>query len=104
MPKPDSLQGSLDLLVLKILSRRSGKPVIFYCNHERRHRFYRDVHPLSRLIEFETGVAVGAMVTEQLSGSNVRTTSINRNQAETFPYGFFKWWRLNTNIGRFEQF
>ena len=24
MPKPDSLQGSLDLLVLKILSRRSG--------------------------------------------------------------------------------
>ena len=24
MPKPDSLQGSLDLLVLKILSRRPG--------------------------------------------------------------------------------
>jgi PadR family transcriptional regulator PadR len=24
MPKPDSLQGSLDLLVLKILSRRQG--------------------------------------------------------------------------------
>ena len=24
MPKPDSLQGSLDLLVLKILSRRTG--------------------------------------------------------------------------------
>lgn len=41
-----------------------GKPVIFYCDHERRHRFYRDVHPLSRLIEFETGVAVGAMVTD----------------------------------------
>ena len=43
-----------------------GKPVIFYCDEERRHRFYRDVHPLSRLIEFETGIAVGAMVTDSL--------------------------------------
>ena len=43
-----------------------GKPVIFYCDEERRSRFYRDVHPLSRLIEFETGVAVGAMVTDKL--------------------------------------
>jgi hypothetical protein len=43
-----------------------GKPVIFYCDQEQRRRFYRDVHPLSRLIEFETGVAVGAMVTDKL--------------------------------------
>ncbi len=40
-----------------------GKPVIFYCDEEARQRFYRDVHPLSRLIEFDTGVAVGAIVT-----------------------------------------
>lgn len=44
-----------------------GKPVIFYCNSEKRQRFYRDVHPLSRLIEFDTGVAVGAMVTDDLN-------------------------------------
>ena len=43
-----------------------GKPVIFYCDEEGRRRFYRDVHPLSRLIKFETGVAVGAMVTDKL--------------------------------------
>lgn len=43
-----------------------GKPVIFYCDQKQRHRFYRDVHPLSRLIEFETGVAVGAMVTDRI--------------------------------------
>lgn len=43
-----------------------GKPVIFYCDHELRHRFYRDVHPLSRLIDFNSGVAVGAMVTDSL--------------------------------------
>ncbi len=39
-----------------------GRPVIFYCDKDQKARFYRDVHPLSRLIEFETGVAVGAMV------------------------------------------
>lgn len=44
-----------------------GKPVVFYCDQQQRHRFYRDVHPLSRLIEFETGIAVGAMVTDNAS-------------------------------------
>ena len=27
-----------------------------------------------------------------------------RNKAETFPYGFFRWWKLDTNVGRFELF
>lgn len=44
-----------------------GKPVIFYCDEEVRKAFYHDVHPLSRLIQFDTGVAVGAMVTDNLS-------------------------------------
>ena len=39
-----------------------GKPVIIYANEEFRSSFFRDVHPLSRLINFDTGVAVGAMV------------------------------------------
>ena len=39
-----------------------GKPVIIFANEEFRSSFYRDVHPLSRLINFDTGVAVGAMV------------------------------------------
>ncbi len=43
-----------------------GKPVIFYCDQElRREVLSRDVHPLSRLIEFDTGIAVGAMVTDR---------------------------------------
>jgi hypothetical protein len=41
-----------------------GKPVIFYCDQELKARFYRDIHPLSRLIDFATGVAVGAIVTD----------------------------------------
>ena len=44
-----------------------GKPVIFYCDEEQRKNFYRDTHPLSRLIEFKSGVAVGAMVTDSLN-------------------------------------
>ena len=45
-----------------------GKPVIILCPSDseclRRVNFFRDVHPLSRLIDFETGVADGAMVTQ----------------------------------------
>ena len=42
----------------------SESPVIFHCDEAQKTRFYREVHPLSRLIEFDTGVAVGAMVTD----------------------------------------
>jgi hypothetical protein len=57
-----------------------GKPVIFYCDEEQRSRFYREVHPLSRLIEFETGVAVGAMVTDRLEDVSELLDRIFRNR------------------------
>ena len=44
-----------------------GKPVIVFCEDEGRERLYRDIHPLTRLIEFDTGVAIGAMVTTRIS-------------------------------------
>ena len=40
-----------------------GKPVIIYADEDYRSLFFRDVHPLSRLIDFDTGVAIGAIVT-----------------------------------------
>src|SRR5947209_5226612 len=43
-----------------------GKPVIFYCDHGKKTRFYRDVHPLARLIDFRSGVAVGAIVSDDV--------------------------------------
>lgn len=43
-----------------------GKPVIFFCDREQRSHFYKNVHPLSRLIHFDSGVAVGVMVTDSL--------------------------------------
>jgi hypothetical protein len=41
-----------------------GKPVIFFCDGKERGEFLRDIHPLSRLIDFSTGVAVGSIVTD----------------------------------------
>ena len=39
-----------------------GKPVILFSADSSRQQFYRDVHPLGRLIDFRTGVANGWMV------------------------------------------
>ncbi len=40
-----------------------GKPTIFYCPEEfKKNKFFRDVHPLSRLVNFQTGVAGGVVV------------------------------------------
>ena len=39
-----------------------GKPVIIHADAEFRSRFFKEVHPLSRLINFDTGVAIGAIV------------------------------------------
>ena len=40
-----------------------GKPTIFYCpDKQQKALFFRDVHPLSRLVNFQTGVASGVIV------------------------------------------
>ena len=48
-----------------------GKPVIIYCpatsEGKRRMEIFRDIHPLSRLVHLDTGVVVGAMITDDLS-------------------------------------
>jgi hypothetical protein len=36
-----------------------------------------------------------------LSGQTLVVIGI-RDDAETFPYGFFKWWALETNTGTFK--
>jgi hypothetical protein len=59
-----------------------GKPVIFYCTNEAKTRFYREVHPLSRLIEFQTGVAVGAVVTDDIEKVCELLRRVFNNQME----------------------
>jgi hypothetical protein len=47
-----------------------GKPVIILCPDDPRGRelynFYRDSHPLTRLVEFKSGIVNGAMVTRKV--------------------------------------
>ena len=44
------------------------------------------------------------MTIEQRTGLDGETLSVvgSRGEAGTFPYGFFKWWRLEKNTGKFE--
>lgn len=44
-----------------------GKPVIIFASEVERSLFFRDVHPLSRLVDFKTGVAIGAIVATSTS-------------------------------------
>jgi hypothetical protein len=59
-----------------------GKPVVFLCDEEQRQKFYREVHPLSRLIFFETGVAVGAMVTTKTDDVSELLDRLFENEME----------------------
>ena len=44
-----------------------GKPVIFLCDNVHKKEFYQNSHPLTRLIDFNTGVANGAMIAKDTS-------------------------------------
>jgi hypothetical protein len=57
-----------------------GKPVILYCSDPARRQFYRDVHPLARLIDFRTGVANGWMVASTPSEVSQLLLRILRNE------------------------
>lgn len=59
-----------------------GKPVIFLCDEEDRRRFFGDVHPLSRLIDFQTGVVVGAMATSKVEDVALLLGRIFENRME----------------------
>jgi hypothetical protein len=59
-----------------------GKPVVFFCDVATRRSFYRDIHPLSRLINFDNGVPVGAIVTENRKHVTELLSRIFRNEME----------------------
>jgi hypothetical protein len=56
--------------------------VIFYCDQDTRLKIYRDIHPLTRLITFENGVAVGAIVTDNQLHVTELLSRIFRNEME----------------------
>lgn len=57
----------------------------------------------SKLVQFLQDEVIGALDPQARVKLEGRTVIVvgSRGDAETFPYGFFKWWRLDRNTGQF---
>ncbi len=67
---------------------------------------YRDDWERARdLIRALTVDVVGGLTPHQRAELRGQTAVVtgSRGQGETFPYGYFKFWRLDANLGKFER-
>ena len=81
----------------KVLCLQIGLRVVFA---------YRPDWERSRqLVSAVGGDVIGALQSEQRSALGGQTVMVvgNRGEGETFPWGYFKFWMLDTNLGRFEK-
>jgi hypothetical protein len=58
-----------------------------------------------QLIQAIAADVIGGLSPEQRLATHGQTVLVvgNRGEGETFPWGFFKCWLLNVNLGRFEK-
>ena len=63
-----------------------GRPVIILCPNDARglelYHFYRDAHPLTRLVQFTTGIVNGAMISHNVEEATMLLERILANQME----------------------
>jgi hypothetical protein len=81
----------------KVLCLRVGLRVVFA---------YRTDWERSRHLVNTIGEdVIGGMSPEQRTALDGQTVLVlgNRGEGETFPWGYFKFWMLDTNLGRFEK-
>lgn len=81
----------------KVLCLRVGLRVVFA---------YRPDWERSRqLVNAVAADVVGKLTPEQRTAVAGQTVLVvgNRGEGETFPWGYFKFWMLDTNLGRFEK-
>jgi hypothetical protein len=79
----------------KVLCVRSALRVVF-C-------YRKQAAEAPALIHFLRDEVIKAIDPEsrlKLGGHTILVVG-SRSDAETFPYGFFKWWRLDRNTGQF---
>lgn len=57
--------------------------------------------PLVRFLQDEVVKTMPLAYRVALSGETLVVVG-SRDESELFPYGFFRWWRFNTNTGNFE--
>ncbi len=67
--------------------------------------YRRDWEESRQLIAKLTEDVIAGIQLDQLGALDGQTIVIvgNRGEGETFPWGYFKFWMLNTNLGRFEK-
>ena len=78
----------------------SGKPVIFFCPRQDKWHFYSNVHPLTKLVDFSTGVANGAIVAKTIPEVITLLDRIFKNKMEykiEQENGYFKLIEKTTN-------
>lgn len=79
----------------KVMCVRAGLRIVFCYRSEPSHG-----SELVRYLREEVVASLALTERVQLTGETIVVVG-SRNEAETFPYGFFKWWRLETNTGAF---
>lgn len=82
----------------KLLSVRAELRVLFCYRQEA-----ADAAPLRLHLQDEVVAALGIGDRVALEGETLLVIG-RRGEAETFPHGYFAWWRLDANTGRFENF
>lgn len=81
----------------KVLSVRAELRIVFCYRKDP-----NEVPVLLRQLCEEVVEAMGLAGRVRLDGMTLLVVG-SRSEAETFPFGYFGWWLLNTNIGKFER-
>jgi hypothetical protein len=82
----------------KLLSVRATLRVLFCYRKEA-----SQAGPFKTHLQKEVMEAMDIGTRAALDGNTLLVIG-RRAEAETFPHGFFAWWRLDANTGRFENF
>lgn len=93
-------QGSEDFIAYalwKVLAVRAEVRVVFCYRRDREAVPELVSHLRSEVVE-----ALGVATLARLEGDTLLVVG-TRNDAATFPYGFFSWWELEKNAGRFSR-
>jgi len=81
----------------KVLCVRADLRVVF--------AFRRDREESLKLVDAVCRDVVGSLSPSERMALAGETAIVigNRGDGETFPWGYFKWWMLDTNLGRFDK-
>lgn len=89
-------QNRIAYSLWKVLCTRADLRLVF-CYR----RSPAEIGPLVLFLQNEVIESMGLSSRMALAGQTLVVVG-SRAEADTFPYGFFKWWELETNTGRFE--